>query len=338
MNKKIAYFLYFILLIMIIICFGFILKSLNINVFNTATTKTQNAYIKANISGVNSNISGFIKEIYVSDYAKVKANDELFKIDCFDYENAKKQKELTLNIKQASLEELKIKEQISDENISLAKTKVHLKQTAFNNANSEYIRIKSLFNKNASSKKSLDDTLALYLAKKDELSLAKIELNNALFSKKLLLNDIKIQEENIKTVKNELEMADKNVSRCVIRASEDGQISEIQVGKNDYVNSNKVLTKLVSKEKYLIAYIKESELKKIKIGDKASFYVDALGKDFSGIVSEISPASGNELSVMKLDNSVGNFIKITQRIAVKVKITDDTKDLIAGMSAVLKVN
>lgn len=338
MNKKIAYFLYFILLIMIIICFGFILKSLNINVFNTATIKTQNAYIKANISSVNSNISGFIKEIYVSDYAKVKANDELFKIDCFDYENAKKQKELTLNIKQANLEELKIKEQISDENISLAKTKVHLKQAAFNNANSEYIRIKSLFNKNASSKKSLDDTLALYLAKKDELSLAKIELNNALLSKKLLLNDIKIQEENIKTVKNELEMADKNVLRCVIRASEDGQISEIQVGKNDFINPNKVLTKLVSKEKYLIAYVKESELKKIKIGNKASFYVDALAKDFSGIVSEISPASGNELSVMKLDNSVGNFIKITQRIAIKIKITDDTKDLIAGMSAVLKVN
>jgi multidrug resistance efflux pump len=127
----------------------------------------------------------------------------------------------------------------------------------------------------------------------------------------------------------------------MIRAPEAGQLSELGVRNGQFVTAGTQLMFLVPKQMWIIANFKEAQTRRMRIGQAATFKVDALGGEtLTGRLESIAPAAGSEFAVLKPDNATGNFVKVAQRIAVRFAI-DPGQALAArlrpGMSVVTRV-
>ena len=116
-------------------------------------------------------------------------------------------------------------------------------------------------------------------------------------------------------------LAQIDLSNTLIRAPEAGRLSEVGVRVGQYVTAGSQLMFLVPPETWVIANFKEAQTARMMVGQPASFTVDALANArLTGRVERISPAAGSEFAVLKADNATGNFTKVPQRIAVRIRI------------------
>ena len=133
-----------------------------------------------------------------------------------------------------------------------------------------------------------------------------------------------------------------DLANSIIRAPVDGRLSEIGVRNGAYVTAGTQLMFIVPHDIWVIANFKEAQTRKIVPGQKASFKVDALGNArFTGHVENLAPAAGSEFAVLKPDNATGNFVKVAQRIAVRIRI-DPGQEMIQrlrpGMSVEARID
>lgn len=139
-----------------------------------------------------------------------------------------------------------------------------------------------------------------------------------------------------------LELAEIDLNNTRIVAPTAGQLGQISVRLGAYVSAGTHLTSLVPPQHWVIANMKETQLAQIRIGQPATFTVDALnGETFSGTVQSISPATGVEFSAISPDNATGNFVKIAQRIPVRIAVKDGQKNssrLRPGMSVQVTID
>jgi membrane fusion protein (multidrug efflux system) len=141
----------------------------------------------------------------------------------------------------------------------------------------------------------------------------------------------------------DLDAANLQLSYTIITAPIDGFVGERTLSVGDLVNTNQVVASIVLKEKiWVTANFKETQVARIKVGQKVTIAIDALGdKKFKGKVVGFSPATGAKFSMVQPDNSTGNFVKITQRIPVKIEFEDTSESLAAvkpGMNVTVEVN
>ena len=137
-----------------------------------------------------------------------------------------------------------------------------------------------------------------------------------------------------------LELAQIDLANTRIVAPDAGQLGQLSVRKGAYVTAGTRLTSVVPDHKWIIANMKETQLADIRPGLPATFRVDALnGKRYNGHVEFISPAAGSEFSAISPDNATGNFVKIAQRIPVRIAIeADDMRELRPGMSVEVSID
>ena len=133
-----------------------------------------------------------------------------------------------------------------------------------------------------------------------------------------------------------------DLEHTVITAAADGQVSEIGVRLGQYVTNGTQLMSLVPADRWVIANFKEAQIANMAPGQHATFTVDALnGARFTGRVERLAPAAGSEFAVLKPDNATGNFVKVPQRIGVRIAV-DPGQPLAArlapGMSVEAAVN
>lgn len=158
--------------------------------------------------------------------------------------------------------------------------------------------------------------------------------------------NVKINAESntiaIENAKAGLALAELELSQTLIKAPVSGRLGEIGVKQGQLVSVGTNLMSVVPPEHWLIANIKETEIGHIAIGQPAQITVDALGgkQVLTGKVVQIAPATGSEFSTAKTDPSTGNFIKITQRVPVKITFDENqpnVKEISIGMSAVVSI-
>jgi multidrug resistance efflux pump len=128
-------------------------------------------------------------------------------------------------------------------------------------------------------------------------------------------------EAAVEAAKAQLRLAQIDLDNTIIRAPGDGQLSEIGVREGAYVTAGTQLLSIVPHNVWIIANFKEAQTHNMAIGQPARFRVDALGgARLAGRVENLSPAAGSEFAVLKADNATGNFVKVAQRIAVRIAI------------------
>ena len=146
---------------------------------------------------------------------------------------------------------------------------------------------------------------------------------------------------NVEAAKAQVRLAEIDLDHTVIRAPQAGQLSEIGVRQGQYVTAGTQLMFLVPKTYWVTANFKEVQTRKMRVGQPATFTVDALGgARLKGRVENLAPAAGSEFAVLRPDNATGNFVKVAQRIAVRIQIDPDQPlagRLRPGMSVVARI-
>jgi multidrug resistance efflux pump len=128
-------------------------------------------------------------------------------------------------------------------------------------------------------------------------------------------------EAAVEAAKAQLRLAQIDLDNTIIRAPADGQLSEVGVRQGAYVTAGTQLLSIVPRSIWVIANFKEAQTRNMAIGQSARFRVDALGgAELTGRIENLSPAAGSEFAVLKPDNATGNFVKVAQRIAVRIAI------------------
>ena len=304
---------------------------------------TDNAQVKQQIVPVNSRVQGYIREIRFSEYEAVKKGDTLVIIDDAD---------MRLNVARARADYANALagRSVADRSVESASANVAVSEASIaeakvlmDNAATELGRYEQLLAKDAVTRQQYDRTKTDYDAKKARYDMLARQRRATSSVVDINRQRISQSEAGIELAKALLETAELNLSYTVILAPCDGYTSrkEIQVGQ--LVQPGQTLLDIVdSSDIWVTANYKETQLRHIAPGSEVEIEVDALpGVNFKGKVSAISTATGASLSLLPQDNSAGNFVKVRQRVPVRISFVDNNAEdmarLRAGMNVECKV-
>ncbi|SBV34137.1 Secretion protein HlyD family protein [uncultured Sphingopyxis sp.] len=304
--------------------------------------KTDNAYVRGRVTIISPQVSGYVTRVLVQDFAEVKAGQTLATIDDRIYRARVAQAEANVAAQQAALansaQAQRSREVATDsQNAGIANAQAQLAR-----AEADMRRARTLVADGSISTREFDQTRAALLA-------AQASLQQARASRAIGTQDVRTVvvgraglEAAVASAKAQLRLAQIDLDNTVIRAPADGQLSEIGVRQGAYVTAGTQLLSVVPHNVWVIANFKEAQTSDMAVGQPARFSVDALGgAELTGRIENLSPAAGSEFAVLKADNATGNFVKVAQRIAVRIAIDNGqplAKRLRPGMSVEVRVD
>lgn len=288
---------------------------------------TDNAQIQRHIVPVNSRIQGYIKEIRFKEYEKVKKGDTLIIIDDAD---------MRLNVARADADyrNALAGHSVAGRSVASASANVKVSEASvteakvlMDNAAADLARYEKLLGQDAATRQQYDGAKTEYEAKK-----ARYEMLARQRSATSSVVDINRQrmsqsEAGIELAGTLLETARLNLSYTVITAPCDGYTSRKEIQEGQLVQPGQTLLDIIgSDDVWVAANYKETQLHHIAPGSEVEIRVDAIPDIvFSGRVKALSAATGASLSLMPQDNSAGNFVKVRQRIPIRIEFTKDNR-------------
>ena len=300
---------------------------------------TDDAYIDGNVLTIASKVAGTVKEVHVRDNQAVKKGDLLLEIDPADYKAKVKEKTSEVNTEKAKLFEIDAKTEAAKRKLAelkaaaeSAKANLELQEATLRQAESDIKRAEALFKKEAISKERLEKTKTAYDVSAAQVKAAKEQLNKSEMSIETQKAVVKQSEASrpaqISTAKQKeatVETAELNYGYTKIYAPSDGHITKKSVQVGNQIQPGQPLMAVVPLEGiYVTANYKETQLDKVKPGQKVEIKVDTYsGKKFTGRVESIMAGSGAAFSLFPPENATGNFVKIVQRIPVKILLDKD---------------
>jgi membrane fusion protein (multidrug efflux system) len=306
---------------------GFWIVSLFFDFSNYETTN--NAQVESYINNIAARATGHIKEIRFEANQFVHQGDTLVILDDEEYSIKVKQAEADLAIAEGNLHSLQQTIITSISNQAAAKAKLAGDLADLEKAKKDYERFKNMYADSAVTRNQYDQVLSKLQSTEAYLKAGENELLASGSVTKQSKTNLEAARATVSRKKADLEAAKLQLSYTVITAPIDGFVGERNLSIGDLVNANQVVASIVLKQKlWVTANFKETQVEKIKEGQKVTISVDALDdKEFKGIVVGFSPATGAKFSMVEPDNSTGNFVKITQRIPVKIEFEASEKEL-----------
>lgn len=283
---------------------------------------TDDAYVETTTVSVAPRVSGEIIEVYVKDNQQVKKGDIVAKIDPRDYEIRLEQADAAYQ-----------KELLNQTN---AKASLDAADSELQNAKTDVERYTKLYNAGAVSKQTLDNAVTKY----DSLNARRVRAHEDVLSNGKTAQ--KVADANIKMLKAQKDAAALNLSYTTIYAPQDGTVSSRRVEKGMMVAAGSPLFTLVPNDIWVVANFKETQLRGMKPGMPVEIKVDTYpNHKFKGKIDSIQRSSGAKSSLFPPENAVGSFVKIVQRVPVKIvfdeKIDPNEYIVVPGMSVVPKV-
>lgn len=297
---------------------------------------TDDAYVSAARVTISTNVPGRVVELFVRDNQKVKRGDVLFRLDDRPYQIAVSEARAKLNYARLQIEALKATYQQKLSELRSAEETLAYQQR-------EAERQERLHTSGISSQAQVDRAVHARDAAAQEVAAARQAIASVVAN---LGGDPTIDPSvhpAVQQAQAELDRALLDLSYTEITAPEDGvvtQVERLQVG--DYVNAASPVFALVSThDVWVEANFKEVQLARMRAGQPATIKVDTYDdRTFKGHVVSLSPGTGSQFSVLPAQNATGNWVKVVQRLAVRLEIDDpdDAHPLYAGLSAVVRVD
>lgn len=306
---------------------------------------TDNAQVKQHIVPVNSRVQGFIKEIRFEEYQEFKKGDTLAIIEDSEFRFRLAQAEADYYNAVSGKSAMATAINTTTSNIEAGDAAVAEAKVRMENAERDYIRYKNLFENDAVTKQQFDAMETNYVALKQRYEALKSQRQSTVLVKAEQGDRLNQTEAAIRLAEAALDLAKLNLSYSVIVAPCDGVTGRKKIQVGQLIQPGQTITDFVdSGSKWVIANYKETQTANISVGNEVEIDVDAVPNVvFKGVVESVSQATGASFSLLPQDNSAGNFVKIEQRIPVKIIFTDDNKAedmarLKAGMNAECIVN
>lgn len=298
---------------------------------------TNDAVIDQYISPINIRVSGYIREVRFKEHQFVKAGDTLLILDDREYRIKLKDAEAALMDARASKDILGSGIQTSQENVSVQEANIAETKARLWQMEQDYKRYANLLEEESVSRQQYEQVKANYEAMKARYEALIKQKSAAQSQYSETTKKTASVEASILRKEADLEMAELNLSYTVVTAPYDGYMGRRTLEPGQLVQAGQTLSYLVrSNDKWITANYKETQIAHIHIGQKVLIKVDAFShKLFHGTVTAISEATGSKYSLVPTDNSAGNFVKVQQRIPVRIELDDATPEdmelLRAGM-------
>lgn len=296
--------------------------------------ETDNAYVKADKTTIGAEVSGRVLNVAVIENQHVNKGDLLFSVDAKPYELAVAQAKSDLNNAVIDLNTIKSQYQSKLANIAVSKSQLDY-------AKREEARLRRLTGPGYVSASDLDGAHQKTLLMALEVNMLQKQLQEVADS---FGGDISLaveQHPKYKKALAELNTAKNNLTHVNEYAPASGTITKV-LQKGEYVQNGTTAMLLVSDHNlYIEANFTEKDLTHIRDNEDAEINVDyAPGVTWHGKVSSISPATGAEYSVIPAENATGNWVKVTQRVPVRIRLQTDANQpqLRAGLSATIKID
>lgn len=284
---------------------------------------TDNAQVKQQIVPVNTRVSGFIKKIYVSEFQQVKKGDTLLVIEDSEFRYQLAQAEANLYNALTAKKAMGTTIKTTQSNIGVTEAGIEESRVRMENALAEYKRYEQLLAQKAVTKQQFDAIKTNYEAAKARYNQLSRQKESTTLVKDEQTLRLQQNEAGIKLATAAVELARLNLSYTVIIAPCNGVTGRKEIEEGQLVQPGQTMLNVVnSTQKWVIANFKETQTSNIKVGNKVKIAVDAVPHvTYEGVVTALSGATGASYSLFPQDNSAGNFVKVEQRIPVRIDFT-----------------
>jgi membrane fusion protein (multidrug efflux system) len=320
--------------------------------------ETEDAQVEANISPVMSKISGYVSKVYVKDNQYVKKGDTLLTIDDRDLKIILQQAEAALGTAGSNLAAARANSNAANKNISTTQAAVATANAQIETAKvnvwrttEDLKRYENLIKDHSITQQQYEQALAARQIAERQLQVLVGQRNQAATQTGVVSSQssataqqIGVAGSVIKQRQVDVENAKLNLSYTVVTAHESGLVSKVPVQEGQYLQAGQSLFSIVlSNDKWVVANFKETQYNKMLEGQKVTIHADAFPKhDFEGVISSFAPATGSKFALLPPDNASGNFVKVVQRLPVKIELTNKAdsfiKKLRPGMNVYVDVH
>jgi membrane fusion protein (multidrug efflux system) len=303
---------------------------------------TDDAFIDGHVIPISPKVAANVRVVHIDDNTHVKPGDVMIELDDRDFQVVLQQKRASEAVANGQLSQARSQLQVAQANVSEAQAEVIVAQTNADNANRDYQRFLSL-DERARSKQQMDDATAKQRGSAAQVEEAKSKLKAA-EAKVLAAQDaIKTSEADLSRALADVKQAELNLSYCTITAPADGLVTKKNVEPGMYLQVDQPIFSVVPTDVWVTANFKETQLDRMRIGQAVDIHIDAYpDRTFHGHVNSIQNGSGERFTLLPPENATGNYVKVVQRVPVKITFdqgdNNDGQHLLApGLSVDPKV-
>ncbi|SFJ87326.1 HlyD family secretion protein [Caulobacter sp. UNC279MFTsu5.1] len=310
--------------------------------FAGSVQRTDNAYVRGQVTLVAPQLSGYVVKVLAQDFQTVRAGQPLFEIDQRIYAQRLDQARATLAAREADLANSVQARASREAALHSREADIGSAQAQVERARADMARVAELATDGSVSLRERDQARATLRAA--EATLASARAGQEIARQDVRSVGVSRQglEAAVAAAEAALRLAEIDMVNTVVAAPADGQLGQVGVRRGQYVTAGSQLVALVPPQRWVIANFKERQSGRMRPGQKATVTVDALGDQrFTGRVEQVSPATGSEFSILPAQNATGNFTKIAQRLPVRIALDPGQPDLVRlrpGMSVEAEVD
>lgn len=302
---------------------------------------TDNAYVGAEMSIIAPRVTGYVVNVSIPANARVQAGDILVTLDDGDYRLAVEQAAARISTQDATIMRLDKQILAAVAAVDQSKASLAAAEADQRRADADFARVDQL-TQNAFASKAAYDSARSTRDRAQAMSLQAQAAVSAADANREVLQAQKAEAERVRReLETALAKAQRDLDATVIRAPFAGVVGNKAVQQGDFVSPGKRLLALVPVDHiYVDANFKETQLSGIQIGQKVKIILDAdATKPIEGVVESFAPASGALFSLLPPENATGNFTKVVQRIAVRIRVLESNdRLLLPGLSVVATVD
>lgn len=303
---------------------------------------TDDAQIERHMNPIIPRVGGYITKVYVADNQMVKKGDTLFTIDDRDFrvkvEEAKAAliaAEASYAASRADIGTASANVNVSEANVQSAGGNIESARIRLTRATNDFERYANLYKNRSITKQQYEQAEAAKLEAETQLRILQQQQKASAYQKSVAnartnvsAKQADVAKANVERAKAALDAAQLNLAYTVVTAQVDGQVSKIAIQPGQFLQPGQSLFYIINNEEtWVVANFKETQLNKMVVGQEVSISADAFpGTEFKGTIASFSPATGARFSLLPPDNATGNFVKVVQRLPVRINLDPAKND------------
>jgi len=292
---------------------------------------TDDAFIDARSFSVATKVSGYVVDVPVTDNQRVKTGDVILKIAPRDYQIALDQANGQVEVAKASVESASAQIEAAAASVEVAKAQQNSASAALQYAQEEANRQQQLAKTGSGSVQSVQQATATLLQDQANLAQMQASVTSALKSKTVAEAQKSSALASVKQAQAQAEEAQQNMNYTTITAAQPGRIVHLTGARGQFIDAGQAIAMFVPDETWVTANFKETQLTDMRSGQPVDVTIDAYpGHILRGKVASVQPGSGTAFSLLPAENATGNYVKVTQRVPVKIVVDTWPADVAIG--------
>nr|WP_249816219.1 HlyD family secretion protein [Bradyrhizobium sp. 138] len=292
---------------------------------------TDDAFVAARSISVAAKVGGYVTDIPVTDNQHVNAGDLLAKIDERDYRIAIDQAIAQVAVAKANITNVEAQIDSQQEQIKQTKAQLEQAQAQLQFAEEEFARAQDLVEKGAGTVQRQQQTRSDLQAQQANTERAKTAVTSAQLGIKTLQAQLEGAKAQLGQSQAQLDQARLNLQYTSVVAAQSGRVVKLSGAKGTFATAGQSLMMFVPDEVWIVANYKETQLGDMRSGQRVEIRIDAYpGHKLTGHVDSVQPGSGTAFSLLPAENATGNYVKVVQRVPVKIVVDNWPADLPVG--------